>query len=527
MKVLKSWAPLVALAVFSLPGVVRGEEVQVYNISGVPGSTVQDTLEWDDVGATAPAGVVIGFTAIIRTDASVLWPNASNPAEAGPDLPSGWTIVTRVSVNQETLVVIGYTGNSANGIPRNSNDKKFLLVNYDVLYVSLGTTSPIDIVSFTYSTHTHEGPYSPGTITGGTFTAALGSISGHIEYWNGGTDVEDATVTLSGAMYMVTSTNATGDYTFSGLNYGNYTITPSKTTDRNDVLDDITVFDVYHITANGSGYSGYQLTAGDVDNDGDADANDAAMVANFIAGGSSYGLTNTWVFDPTSRSVSGLAGSVTGQDFTAVLRGDASGNWDPLWVPGGGEEIPYHLQVTPDPQTGETQVVLNTPANAIFLALELPKGARVARVEPVGNALFAYHQEGTRLNIVYVSLTPVEGPFATIYWAEPPKGALQIKRLDLNDRIYKAEKGIQVSGNEIQLRPLLALHQGRITYTVPNPGLVELKVYDASGRMVYQTRKFHGSAGTFSTAVNLPEGVYFLTLSQGRLHLRSKAVQVR
>jgi len=70
-----------------------------------------------------------------------------------------------------------------------------------------------------------------GNVTGQNFTGAIAvtySISGRVATGTG-TPVPGVTMTLSGAANAVTTTNAQGRYSFTGLSNGSYTVTPTQT----------------------------------------------------------------------------------------------------------------------------------------------------------------------------------------------------------------------------------------------------------------------------------------------------------
>ena len=64
-------------------------------------------------------------------------------------------------------------------------------------------------------------------VTGQDFTGATYSISGKVTA--GGAPLSGVSMSLSGTASKATTTNASGDYTFTIVGNGNYTVTPSKT----------------------------------------------------------------------------------------------------------------------------------------------------------------------------------------------------------------------------------------------------------------------------------------------------------
>jgi len=74
-----------------------------------------------------------------------------------------------------------------------------------------------------------------------------------------------------------------------------------------------------------------QLIVADVSGNNAVTSFDAAMIAKFVAGPPyavpGIGATATWRFTPVSRNYASVTGSITGENYTAVLMGEVSGNW--------------------------------------------------------------------------------------------------------------------------------------------------------------------------------------------------------
>lgn len=115
-----------------------------------------------------------------------------------------------------------------------------------------------------------------------------------------------------------------------GFGTGSYTVTPSKT----GGINGLTSFDAAKVAQHVAGVNplnGTQLVVADVSANGSVSSLDAGMIAKFVAGppyvAPGIGTTATWKFNPVSRTYSTVSGSVTGEDYTAFLMGDVSGNW--------------------------------------------------------------------------------------------------------------------------------------------------------------------------------------------------------
>lgn len=119
-----------------------------------------------------------------------------------------------------------------------------------------------------------------------------------------------------------------GTYTLSGFGTGAYTVTPSKTGGVNGAISS---FDAAKIAQHASGIppglNSIQLVVADVSGNGSVTSFDAGQVARYASAISGSGSTGTWIFTPVNRTYPSVVTSITGQDYTALLMGEVSGNW--------------------------------------------------------------------------------------------------------------------------------------------------------------------------------------------------------
>ena len=73
--------------------------------------------------------------------------------------------------------------------------------------------------------------------------------------------------------------------------------------------------------------SGNQIIVGDVSGNGGISSFDAGQVARYVASSPPFGNAGTWKFLPTSRSYPSVASNITGENYSALLMGEVSGNW--------------------------------------------------------------------------------------------------------------------------------------------------------------------------------------------------------
>lgn len=124
-----------------------------------------------------------------------------------------------------------------------------------------------------------------------------------------------------------------GQYTLTGFGAGAYTVTPTKT---GGVNASISSFDAARIAQHAAGppnaqLTGSQLLVADVSNNGSITSFDAGMIAKFVAGPPyeppGIGLTGSWKFSPVNKNYASVTASIAGEDYSALLMGEISGNW--------------------------------------------------------------------------------------------------------------------------------------------------------------------------------------------------------
>ena len=106
-------------------------------------------------------------------------------------------------------------------------------------------------------------------------------------------------------------------------------MTPSKT---GAVNGSITSFDAARISQHATGppnpqLTGNQLIVADTSNNGTISSFDAAQVAGYSVNSPPFGQAGQWKFLPVSRTYASVTSSVAGQDYSALLMGEVTGNW--------------------------------------------------------------------------------------------------------------------------------------------------------------------------------------------------------
>ncbi len=124
-----------------------------------------------------------------------------------------------------------------------------------------------------------------------------------------------------------------GTYSLSGFGLGAYTVTPTKTGGANGAISS---FDAAKIAQHAAGPPLPQLTVNqllvaDVSGNGIITSFDAAEIAKFAIGPPyeppGIGQTGIWKFVPVDRSYPAVTSNIAGEDYSALLMGEVSGNW--------------------------------------------------------------------------------------------------------------------------------------------------------------------------------------------------------
>lgn len=144
--------------------------------------------------------------------------------------------------------------------------------------------------------------------------------------------VSGVLMNATGATSTSANSDVSGAYLLDNLTSGgNYTVTPSKSGEVNG----ITSFDatlVLRCVAAGGGctLTNNQKLAADTDNNNSVTSFDATQILRYVAAGASTAATGqigNWKFNPASRDYVPLSGSLSNENYEAILVGEISGDW--------------------------------------------------------------------------------------------------------------------------------------------------------------------------------------------------------
>jgi hypothetical protein len=327
-------------------------------LSGLVGSSLTVPITTDSLTTRGVSSYDFTFT----YNSSAL--TYTGVSQAGT-LSSGMTVTVN-STTPGTLIVGAFSDSYLSG------SGTLLNLNFTV-NGPIGSSSPLNFSSFMYN----EGVPCVHT-TNGSFSTASGTISGAVTYLNSAISrpVPGVVLTASGVVVQTDTTDAGGLYDLSGLGNSAYTVTPSKS---GDVLGAISGLDASRIAQHVVGLvtpatpftpGGGAFQSADVSGNGTITSLDASLVARYVVNLSS-GNTGLWRFVPTSRSytLAQVQSGMSGQNYTAILMGDVTGNWNGIENP---TRPSFDESVRPEDFIGVNAPKMSVaPGGEIIIPLEL------------------------------------------------------------------------------------------------------------------------------------------------------------
>jgi len=269
---------------------------------------------------------------------------------------SGWNTPSINVINGQ--ISIGMAGS----IPLSGAGK---LVNIICNIIgSSGDTTPLH---FVYASLNEGDP--PSNTDDGFFEVIsyYFNIQGRLSYYsNQNEPVNNASVTLIGLTTQSVISDVAGIYSFSDLEFGNYTVTPTKSNDVKNALSSYDASFILRFAVNIITLTPYQKIAADVSGNGAVTAYDASFILRYTVGavdsfpvGADWAFVpheypiddNNWSTSPRSRNYTPLESDQLDQNFIGILYGDVSGNWSVsnVSVSSGNVKLRIdHLQPTND-----------------------------------------------------------------------------------------------------------------------------------------------------------------------------------
>ncbi|MCX5684821.1 MAG: cohesin domain-containing protein, partial [Planctomycetota bacterium] len=336
----------------------QGVVVSLPTVSGDHGAIVEVPISVSNVNGLTAADISITFASGVLSAQSVRVGN----------LTAGWTL----SANRATPGTVTISMASAMAVTGSG------VLAYITFQVNGAPTTQtaLTVASALLNDGTVTCALSPGNFT----VNGLFSVAGSVTYFTGNGPVPGTDLSLVGVGVLSASSGSNGAFSFSGVPTGAYTLAPAK----DDDVDQITAYDASLVLQAAAGMltlSSNQRVAADVNGNGLVNSMDAYYILQKSVGLLDVpfpGAGTVWDFVPASRSYSLLNSNQTGQNFTAILVGDVSGNW--VYVAGGSGQTMMGLTAEEEPPAASLSLptIEATSTQRVVLPLQIdPASAEV------------------------------------------------------------------------------------------------------------------------------------------------------
>lgn len=376
------------------------------------------------------------------------------------------------------------------------------------------------------------------------------SISGVVRYFGEATPVPGMSVFLNSTDEK--STDGLGLFEFNGLVEGNnYEISPSGIGfDGGEYA--IISYDAAITARHAIGLEqldSNQLLAADANGDGNVQLYDAALIARFAVGLDplSDSVVGDWLFLPGNLTFPELGADVDTADFTAVLRGDVNGSWNPAELPKETALSPDNLLDRVHEWHGDT-LVFTIPLESYEKLLSFDLDLRhnperftlasvdLSKVEGSFAILSNRLSNGIRIGGFSVQGSNTAHEIALKYYLKDPDmgGSITLEQFRINDNMSKKSAFHAIGASEnsaITFRlfpnyPNPFREKTTLSFLLPKPGSIELQVFNLLGQEVRRETRAVSSPGLHAIDFDgrdsqgrlLLSGTYFLRIQddQGR-----------
>ena len=387
------------------------------------------------------------------------------------------------------------------------------------------------------------------------------TISGTVTYPNvSNTPLSNVAIdlkTTNGTTVATTTTNASGAYSFTEVQEGNYTLSVSTSKPWNSVSASDVLLYKKHI-ANISLLNGIFLASGDVNGNGSLSASDVLLIRKRIAAIINSFSVGDWLFNNQPISVSNS--NVTA-DFNGIIYGDANGSYiptakksiipqsilsmEPVAATNGQLTVPVHIAGIPDLGAFQftlcydakklTFVEANNWMNGMDVTVGNPEPGKITFVWAADESGINSNN-ATLCNLVFNSVSSEK---SDIIWSNNPTVA-EFSNYDgtlfqpqLVNGTVGAITGIsELNNTSWSVYPNPLTNQTNISFVLPANGNADISIFNQSGQKVSTVFNGNLQAGSHQygwNAINadghlLVPGVYYCRLTANRQTLVKKIV---
>lgn len=381
-----------------------------------------------------------------------------------------------------------------------------------------------------------------------TATNALFTISGYCKYYKNNVPINNVRLKTSGTGVNTVTSNIEGFYQLPGLETGgSYTVIPERAVFNNWSAHLITTYQAALTLRYAVGLETFtlsQIKAADVDKSGKVTSYDAALIAQFAVGlprlADSY--AGEWLFIPAFRSYFDLNSSYQDQDYTGILLGDVTGDWKQSYNT-SRELAPRTIDWIEDIRVDSNEII-NIPINIEAIQPVISWQLHL-QFDPSDLQLIAI-EKGKLVSTMQLIKNQIEGEiYLGMYGTQAinlsdPFLNLKLKILKSNmDKIELDIPYFQVNNNPVQQGQVeisvdhspetFVLLQNypnpfnsgtTISYQIPDPGLVQIILYNSIGQEIIILEDKEKQAGSYqiewdgldSTGSPVTSGIYFCHL---------------
>ncbi|UCE17760.1 MAG: T9SS type A sorting domain-containing protein [Gemmatimonadota bacterium] len=237
----------------------------------------------------------------------------------------------------------------------------------------------------------------------GSVTVAAYTLSGRVSYYKHQTPVNGVLLTLEGGVEDSVWSDDEGLYQFDDIPGGrDYTVTPSKSGGVRTAINSYDAALVLRYIVDQQELDSLQLVAADVTGS-QITSYDVSHILRFRVGIiDAFPIGKEWLFIPQARDYGFLASDLQGQNYTALVYGDVSGNWSGA---GAGKEVVR----SPQPRIVVPEDIAVVPGDPVTMPVLL-EGA-----DGIISADIQLKYDSALLDLVGVERTPFTSAFMIQY----------------------------------------------------------------------------------------------------------------